>query len=135
MKRMSVELLEDAKLRTRLHGPQAGVCSLRLHLCLEELSELAEAMSKKDIVGCLDALCDMRYVADGTTLALGLEGAWGAAFREVHRSNMSKLDAEGRPVKNEAGRVIKGPEYSPPDLVKILTGGGDDCSDRTAPRS
>ena len=92
---------------------------LRLHLIVEETSELAEALARGDLVECLDALTDLRYVCDGTTLCLGLENVFEAGFDEVHRSNMSKL-VDGRPVKNEAGRVIKGEGYSPPDLQRVM---------------
>lgn len=92
---------------------------LRLQLCQEELAELARAMADQDEVGCLDALCDMRYVADGTVLALGMGGIFMPAMREVQRSNMSKL-VDGRPMKNEAGRVLKPDTYSPPDLAVLL---------------
>jgi predicted HAD superfamily Cof-like phosphohydrolase len=99
-----------------------NVCLLRLQLIQEELGELAEAMALKDPVAALDALCDLRYVLDGTTLALGLHHAFPGAFAEVHRSNMSKLDADGNPVINEAGRVVKSDRYRPPELHHYLEG-------------
>jgi len=92
---------------------------LRLQLIQEELGELAEALATGDIVGALDALCDLRYVVDGTVHALGLSKAFMPAFREVQRSNMSKLE-DGKPVKNEAGRVVKGRDYSPPKLAQFI---------------
>lgn len=93
---------------------------LRLQLCQEELGELAEAMLDKDPVAALDALCDMRYVADGTTLTLGLQHIFNAAFDEVHRSNMTKLDVDGKPVINSSGRVVKGPLFEEPDLHQFV---------------
>lgn len=92
----------------------------RLHLIQEELSELALAMATRDIVGVLDALCDLQYVVDGAFLNHGLAAVKEAAFAEVHRSNMSKLGADGRPVLGPTGRVIKGPLYSPPELTQFL---------------
>jgi predicted HAD superfamily Cof-like phosphohydrolase len=113
MKAMSEELMRAAAMNGK------NVPLLRLQLIQEELSELAEAMAKGDLVACLDALVDLRYVLDGTTLALGLQHHFLPGLEEVHRSNMSKL-VDGKPVKNEAGRVVKGENYSPPNLKSIL---------------
>lgn len=93
---------------------------IRLQLCQEELAELVEAMLARDIVGCLDALTDMTYVADGTYHTLGLGHYKLAALAEVHRSNMSKLGPDGVPIVSSAGRIVKGPDYSPPDLRAVL---------------
>ncbi len=95
---------------------------LRLQLCQEELGELADALLDEDAVAALDALCDMRYVADGTALTLGLQHVFNQAFDEVHRSNMTKLDADGNPVINAAGRVVKGPLFEQPDLGQFVLG-------------
>lgn len=113
LKTLSEELLRAAKMN------QGNTPLLRLHLIVEETSELAEAMAKGDIVSCLDALCDLQYVLDGTTLALGLQGVFREGFDEVHRSNMSKLE-DGRPVVSDAGRVMKGRDYTPPDLERVM---------------
>lgn len=113
MKAMSEELMRAAAM----NGKNTPL--LRLQLIQEELSELAEAMARRDLVACLDALVDLRYVLDGTTLALGLQHHFADGVAEVHRSNMSKL-VDGKPVKNEAGRVVKGENYSPPNLKSIL---------------
>lgn len=116
-----------AELARRLHTAAArhsdhpgGVLLLRLQLIQEELSELAAAMAERDIVGCLDGLADLQYVIDGTTLALGLQGVFKEAFDEVHRSNMTKLDEHGLPVKNDAGRVVKSARYEPPNLEQFI---------------
>lgn len=105
---------------------------LRLDLLAEELCELAEALGFKlsfqfeaegletDPVGVLDALTDLQYVLDGAYLSLGLHHIKNAALNEVHRSNMSKLGADGKPIRREDGKVLKGPNYSPPDLQKIM---------------
>lgn len=93
---------------------------LRLHLITEETSELAEGMFSQDIVKCLDALSDIQYVLDGTYLSLGLDRVKDAAFAEVHRSNMAKLGPDGKPILNEAGRVLKPEGWTPPDLRQFL---------------
>lgn len=103
------------------YNDEAGALMLiRLQLCQEELAELAEAMGLGDIVGCLDALTDMTYVADGTYLTLGLGHYKAAAREEVHASNMSKLGPDGKPILCDAGRVVKGPNYHKPDLAAVL---------------
>ena len=95
---------------------------IRLQLCQEELGELADAMVRRDIVGCLDALTDMTYVCDGTYLTLGLGHYKLAALAEVHRSNMSKIGDDGKAITSSAGRIVKGPNYVPPDLKGVMTG-------------
>jgi predicted HAD superfamily Cof-like phosphohydrolase len=114
MLRLSEDLHEAAK------ACGGHTLLMRLHLCQEELAELAQAMAGDDVVGALDALCDMRYVADGTVFTLGLQHAFLEAFFDVHDSNMSKLDDYGKPILNEAGRVIKGPNYRKPRLEQFL---------------
>lgn len=118
------KLAEDLKFYSAgaagAHDPGGSLLLIRLQLCQEELAELAEAIADRDIVACLDALTDMAYVGDGTYLTLGLGHYKLAAYAEVHRSNMSKLDRDGRPILSEAGRVVKGPDYSPPDLLSVL---------------
>ncbi len=95
---------------------------IRLQLCQEELAELADGMVRRDIVDCLDALTDMTYVCDGTYLTLGLGHYKLAALAEVHRSNMSKIGDNGKPITSSAGRIVKGPNYVPPDLKGVMTG-------------
>lgn len=99
----------------------SGSCVLfRLALCMEELSELIRAVAEEDMVETLDALCDMRYVADGFTITLGLDDAFPDAFQEVHLSNLSKLGKDGRPIYDEFGKVKKGPDFFKPDLFTVL---------------
>ncbi len=93
---------------------------LRLDLLEEELGELAVALNARDEVGVLDALTDLQYVLDGAYLALGFHAYKGDALLEVHRSNMSKLGADGKPVLREDGKILKGPNYSKPDLGAVL---------------
>ena len=93
---------------------------LRINLLQEELDELREALEQGDIVETLDALTDLQYVLDGAYLSFGLHPLKQHAFDEVHRSNMSKLGADGKPIRRpEDGKVMKGPNYSPPDLKTV----------------
>lgn len=101
------------------HG--LGLLLVRLQLHIEENGELAEAFAERDIVAVLDALTDISYVVDGTYLTTGLARVKAAADYEVHSSNMTKLGADGRPIIHASGRVVKGPNYRPPDLRGVLT--------------
>lgn len=122
------ELLKVHAQEAREGGDEEGCLLLiRLQLIQEELAELAEAMLEGSTVGCLDALTDMTYVVDGTYLTTGLGHYKLAALAEVHRSNMSKLGEDGKPITSSAGRIVKGPDYSPPDLAAVL---GVEESDR-----
>lgn len=100
-----------------------GVAELRYELIREELEEMREALDGRDLVGVADALSDLLYVVYGAGHAFGLD--LDATFNEVHRSNMSKLGADGRPIYRDDGKVLKGPDYSPPDLKKVLYFDGD----------
>ncbi len=91
---------------------------LRIDLIKEELEELREAMNKKDLLEVADALTDILYVTYGAGHAFGIN--LDECFDEVQKSNMSKLDKNGKPVYNEAGKVMKGPNYFKPDLSKYL---------------
>lgn len=92
--------------------------ALRVRLIKEETEELESALVERDPIAVLDALTDLQYVLDGAYLALGFSKE--PAFSEVHRSNMSKLDQLGRPIKRADGKVLKGPNYSPPDLTRCV---------------
>ena len=95
--------------------------ALRINLLQEELDELKEALENDDMVETLDALIDLQYVLDGAFLSFGLQDVKGAAFDEVHRSNMSKLGADGKPIRRpEDGKVMKGPDYFKPDMVQFI---------------
>ena len=91
---------------------------LRIDLIKEELEELREAMNKKDLLEVADALTDILYVTYGAGHAFGIN--LDECFDEVQKSNMSKLDKNGKPLYNEAGKVMKGPNYFKPDLSKYL---------------
>ncbi len=94
---------------------------LRINLLQEELDELSEALANNDIVEVLDALTDLQYVLDGAYLSFGLHGLKEAAFNEVQRSNMSKLGEDGNPIVRESdGKIMKGPNYSAPDIAQFL---------------
>lgn len=95
--------------------------ALRLNLLIEEMGELMDALNKRDTVETLDALTDIQYVLDGAYLALGFADYKQAALEEVHRANMSKLGEDGKPVRREDGKVMKGPNYEPPNLRKLFT--------------
>ena len=100
---------------------------LRISLLGEELDELAAALASHDTIATLDALTDLQYVLDGAYLSLGFHRVKDAALAEVHRSNMSKLGEDGRPVYREDGKIMKGPNYSPPNLRAVLAATMDDA--------
>ena len=92
---------------------------LRLDLISEELEELKNAMASKDLLEVADALTDILYVTYGAGHAFGIN--LDKCFDEVQNSNMSKLDSDGKPIYNESGKVMKGPDYFKPDLSKFLS--------------
>jgi len=91
---------------------------LRIDLIQEELGELIEAMKNKDLLEVADALTDILYVTYGAGHAFGID--LDKCFEEVQNSNMSKLDENGKPIYNESGKVMKGPNYFRPDLSKFV---------------
>lgn len=95
--------------------------TLRQALIEEEVRELAEAAEAGDLVGVADALADIVYVAYGTAHVYGID--LDAVLDEVHASNMTKLGADGRPVRRADGKVLKGPGYRPPDVRAVLDRG------------
>ena len=99
--------------------PSEKITSLRYDLIKEELEELKEAMKKKDIKEVADALTDILYVTYGAGHAFGIN--LDKCFEEVQNSNMSKLDLDGKPIYNDKGKVMKGPNYFKPDLGKFVT--------------
>ena len=92
---------------------------LRVDLIKEELEELTEAMNNKDLLEVADALTDILYVTYGAGHAFGID--LDKCFEEVQNSNMSKLDENGKPIYNDAGKVMKGPSYFKPDLSKFVS--------------
>lgn len=93
---------------------------LRYNLMKEENDEYLEAVINKDLTSVADALGDMLYVLCGTIIEHGLQDQIQDIFDEIHRSNMSKLDENGKPIYREDGKVMKGPNYFKPDISKIL---------------
>lgn len=96
------------------------LAALRVRLLAEEVEEFAAATTDRDLVGIADALADVVYVAYGSALTYGID--LDAVLAEVHRSNMSKLDADGRALLREDGKVLKSSRYSPPDVAAVLRG-------------
>ncbi len=106
------------EVRTKAGFPNDKIIGLRLDLIREELSELKEAVEKKDIKEVADALTDILYVTYGAGHAFGIN--LDKCFEEVQNSNMSKLGSDGKPIYNERGKVMKGPDYFKPDLNKFV---------------
>lgn len=104
--------------RPDLDAAPADVRELRRRLLAEEFDEYIDAERADDLVEVADALADMVYVAFGTALTYGID--LNAVLAEVHRSNMSKLGSDGRPVHRDDGKVLKGPEFFPPDVAGTL---------------
>lgn len=100
--------------------PNLATQLLRVKLLAEEVKELEDAFKDNNIVEVLDALTDIQYVLDGAYLACGLQNFKQTAFDEVQRSNMSKLDKDGKVLYREDGKIMKSDLYSPPDLVSVL---------------
>ena len=92
--------------------------NLRYELIKEELDEFKEALKNKDILEVADALTDILYVTYGAGHAFGIN--LDKCFEEVQQSNMSKLDEKGKPIYNENGKVMKGPNYFKPNLIKFI---------------
>ena len=107
---------QDVKQRSSLSTEKIN--ELRVSLIKEELDELIEAMNKKDLVEVADALTDILYVTYGAGHAFGIN--LDDCFEEVQNSNMSKLDKDGKPIYNNKGKVMKGPNYFKPDLNKFI---------------
>ena len=98
--------------------PSDKITSLRYELINEELEELKEAIINKDIKEVADALTDILYVTYGAGHAFGIN--LDKCFKEVQNSNMSKLGNDGKPIYNDKGKVMKGPNYFKPNLNKFL---------------
>ena len=107
------------EVRTKPSFSTDKINKLRLDLIKEELTELTEAMNNKDLIEVADALTDILYVTYGAGHAFGIN--LDKCFDEVQNSNMSKLDENGKPIYNEHGKVMKGPNYFKPDLTKFIS--------------
>ena len=108
----------DQEVKTKSSFPNEKIIQLRYNLIKEELDELSLAIKEKDIIEVADALTDLLYVVYGAGHAFGID--LDKCFAEVQRSNLSKLDIDGKPIYNENGKVMKGPNYSKPNLKQFL---------------
>ena len=118
---------EDVKIFMKTFGqivettpkfPDDKTMRLRFDLIKEELNELEQAMNTKNLKEIADALTDILYVTYGAGYAYGIN--LDKCFKEVQRANMSKLGDDGKPIYNEKGKVMKGPNYSEPNLKQFL---------------
>ena len=107
---------QEVKTKAKLSNDKIN--ELRISLINEELEELKKAIKDNDILEVADALTDILYVAYGAGHAFGIN--LDKCFKEVQESNMSKLGSNGKPIYNESGKVMKGPNYFKPDLSKFL---------------
>ena len=107
---------QEVKLKPSFSSDKIN--ELRYNLIREELEELKQAMDNKDILEVADALTDILYVTYGAGHAFGIN--LDKCFEEVQSSNMSKLGDDGKPIYNDSGKVMKGPNYYKPNLLKFL---------------
>ena len=105
-------------VRTQPQFPHDKTMQLRLDLIKEELGELEEAMKTKNLKEVADALTDILYVTYGAGYAYGID--LDQCFKEVQRANMSKLGEDGKPIYNDQGKVMKGPNYTAPNLKPFV---------------
>ena len=107
------------EVKTKPSFSSDKINKLRIDLIKEELEELQEAIKNNDLLEVADALTDILYVTYGAGHAFGID--LDKCFNEVQNSNMSKLDENGKPIYNDAGKVMKGPKYFKPDLSKFIS--------------
>ena len=105
-------------VRTKPQFPDEETMQLRYDLIKEELNELEQAMKTKDLKEVADALSDILYVTYGAGYAYGIN--LDKCFKEVQRANMSKLGKDGKPIYNDRGKVMKGPNYLAPNLKQFV---------------
>ena len=105
-------------VETKPQFPNEKTTQLRLDLIKEELNELNQAVETKDLKEVADALTDILYVTYGAGCAFGID--LDKCFKEVQRANMSKLGEDGKPIFNDKGKVMKGPNYSAPNLKQFI---------------
>ena len=106
------------EIKEKASFPNEKIVTLRYELIEEELKELKEAITNKDIKEVADALTDILYVTYGAGHAFGID--LDKCFNEVQNSNMSKLGLDGKPIYNDKGKVMKGPKYFKPNLSKFV---------------
>jgi predicted HAD superfamily Cof-like phosphohydrolase len=107
------------EIKEKAEFPNEKITTLRLDLIKEELDELKEAIDNNDIKEVADALTDILYVTYGAGHAFGIN--LDKCFEEVQNSNMSKLGSDGKPIYNDKGKVMKGPNYFKPDLTRFIS--------------
>ena len=107
------------EVNSKAKFPEEKIIKLRYDLIAEELEEFKVAIKEKNIKEVADALTDILYVTYGAGHAFGIN--LDKCFEEVQNSNMSKLDSNGKPIYNDSGKVMKGPNYFEPNLSKFLT--------------
>ena len=107
------------EVKTKAEFPSEKIVKLRYDLIKEELDEFEEAIKTKNLKEIADSLTDILYVTYGAGHAFGID--LDKCFDEVQRSNMSKLGADGKPIYNDKGKVMKGPKYFKPDLSKFIS--------------
>ena len=105
-------------IRTKPQFPDEKTINLRFDLIKEEVNELEQAMKEKNLKEVAEALTDILYVTYGAGCAYGID--LDKCFKEVQRANMSKLGEDGKPIYNEKGKVMKGPNYSEPNLKQFV---------------
>ena len=108
----------NQEIKEKAGFPNDKIIALRYELIKEELNELKEAVNNKDLKEVADALTDILYVTYGAGHAYGIN--LDKCFKEVQDSNMSKLGSDGKPIYNDMGKVMKGPNYFKPDLSKFI---------------
>jgi|TARA_B100001996_G_scaffold216543_1_gene166498 predicted HAD superfamily Cof-like phosphohydrolase len=108
----------DQEVKSKPSFSTEKINELRYNLIKEELEEFKHALENKDLLEVADALTDILYVTYGAGHAFGID--LDSCFEEVQNSNMSKLGKDGKPIRNEAGKVMKGPNYYKPDLSKFV---------------
>ena len=106
------------EVKTKPSFPSDEIVQLRYDLIKEELDELSSAIKDRDIVEVADALTDLLYVVYGAGHSWGID--LDKCFAEVQRSNMSKIGKDGKPIYNEHGKVMKGPNYIKPNLKQFI---------------
>ena len=107
------------EVKDKAEFSDAKTNKLRIDLIKEELEELTQGMNDKNLLEVADALTDILYVTYGAGHAFGID--LDKCFDEVQNSNMSKLDENGKPIYNESGKVMKGPNYFKPNLSKFVS--------------
>jgi len=119
-KKEQVEAFTKAMGQAFNQEPSRGVAELRQKLIMEEAAEVFDELDREVInkVALTKELADLLYVVYGTAVAFGLP--IDPAFNRVHKSNMSKLDTDYKPIKDEDGKVLKGPYYKPPHLDDLF---------------